>query len=158
MRPPRYPLEPLAELRGARVGEAKGRLAEASRAREAARQARLGTESLLGGHERAAAGVRRAESEALEKGKLSAGDLARGAEWAVREAAERGALVASVQRAAQVEAAATEAERVARSTLASRKSEAEVVAKDSARWRAGQRKKAENREEQDVSEAWRPKR
>jgi hypothetical protein len=154
----RYPLESLAELRRAKVGAATGRLAEASRAREAARQTLAGAEARLGDHEGYAARVRRAESEALDQGKLCAADLARGADWALRAGSEGAALAESVRRAVQGESVAADAESVARSALASRRSEAKVVEKDATRWHAEQRKRADGREEQDASEAWRPKR
>jgi hypothetical protein len=158
MRPRKYPLEPLAELRRTKVAEAKGRLGAAVHAREAAAGARRGAESRLRDQAHAVAEVRRAEGEALGSGALSAADLARAASWLARAAAEHEALVARLQRAAQGEAAATEAERLARASLASKQSEAEVVEKDSARWQAVQERQVEGREEEDASEAWRPKR
>jgi hypothetical protein len=158
MRPRKYPLEPLAELRRTRVGEAKGRLAAAVRAREAAADARRGAECRLREEEQAFAEAQRAEGEALGKGLLSAADLARAATWVASAATEHEGLAAGLERAAQGEAAASDAERLARASLASRQSEAEVVEKDSARWQAVRQKKVEGREEEDASEAWRPKR
>src|ERR1700722_14483205 len=89
---PKYPLEPLAELRRKKVEAATAALAEAVRKREAAARALRGAEVRRDAAARAAAAVRTAELEALGQGQLHARDLARAHAWAARAAAEQEAL------------------------------------------------------------------
>jgi colicin import membrane protein len=158
MRPPKYPLELLAEVRKRAVDAAVRRLASAVKARDAAARARQAAEDARREHERAAARVREGERDALERGELRAADLARGETWASRIAAERARLSAGVDRAKSAEAEASDGQLKAQAGVASRRSEADVVEKDRSRWDDARRKAAEAREEDVASEAWRPKR
>ncbi len=156
MRPPKYPLEPLAELRDRKVDEAVGALAEATRERDAAERQRFASEGDRRAHVAAAERVRCAEAQALAEGGLQAADLAQAAAWEARMATEREAIASAVERAREEEAAARAGEATALHAVALRKAEAGVVAKDRARWEDARRKRAEARDEEASCEAWRP--
>ncbi|HTB71774.1 MAG TPA: hypothetical protein VK762_00960 [Polyangiaceae bacterium] len=155
---PKYPLEPLAEVREKKVREATEALAGAVRAREAAARALRGAETRRETAARAASRVRTAELEALARGELHARDLAREHAWTARTAAEQAALAGAVRRAAAAEATARDRERVAQGTLASRSADARVVDAHRHRWNEERRRGVEAREEEALSEAWRPRR
>jgi hypothetical protein len=156
MRPPRYALEPLARVRKQKVDEAAQSLAVAIRGREIAERDRRAAETRRDTHETDAAGVRAKEREALERGELCAGDLARADGWEVRIAAERAALLAAVERARGDESGARQTEERAKTEACARRADAEVVEKDRARWTAAQLKQAEARDEDEAAEAYRP--
>jgi hypothetical protein len=158
MRRPRYALEPLAKLRDGKVEESKRGLAAATTERDAAERARRAAEARRESHDAAAAAVRATERGALERGELRAGDLALADGWEARVAAERTALAADVTRAGSVEANARDAERQAQRTMAEREADAKVVAKDRARWEAGERRRADAKEEEEAAEAYRRQR
>jgi hypothetical protein len=155
MRPPRYPLEPLARLREEQVDAAVRGLATAVAGRSAAEDARRTAEHRRDAHAEAAARVREAERVALRRGELRAGDLARAGAWEVRVASEHEAMASEVGRALGVEAQACDTERKAQGETASRKADAEAVATDRTRWHDALRKKGEAREEEAAEEAFR---
>jgi hypothetical protein len=155
---PRYPLEPLAELRKKKVDEATASLAEAVRKREAAARALRGAEIRREAAARAASALRTAELEALARGDLHARDLARAHAWAGRTAAEQESLAGVVRRAGAAEATARARESEAQGALASRSADARVVDRHRDRWEEGNRRVVEAREEEASSEAWRPRR
>ena len=158
MRPQKYPLEPLVELRDRRVEEATGILAAMIRARDAAagrlRAALLRRE----GHAQVVAGVRKLELDALGRGDLRARDLARVDAWAVRAAAEREALTAVVRDARAAETRARDSQGEAQASVVSRTAEAQAVAGHRGRWDEARRRVLEASEEEAAFEAWRPKR
>jgi hypothetical protein len=158
MRPPKYALEPLAQLRDRKVEEAARALAQAVGEREAAEAERARADQARAGHERAVRGARVAERQVLERGELTAADLARADAWEIRVAAERAAHDASLARARDAEARAQAKEQGARELVASRRADAKVVANDRARWQDAQRKRAEARDEEAAAEGRRPKR
>jgi hypothetical protein len=155
---PKYPLEPLAAVRKKKVEEATASLAEAVRTREAAARALRGAEIRRDAAARVAAGVRKAELEALARGDLRAHDLARAHAWAARTAVEQEALSGVVRRAVVAEAKARDHEREVQAALASRSADAHVVARHRERWNEDHRRAVEAREEEALSEAWRPRR
>src|SRR6266851_10070859 len=110
MRPPKYPLEPLAELRDMKVDLALGELAGARRAREATERERVASEQKSLAHAGAADRARRAETEALERGDLRVADLACAHAWEVRVSSERRALTSELERARASDAGARAAE------------------------------------------------
>lgn len=158
MRRPRYPLEPLAEVRARKVEGAVQGLAKAVAQRERAAEQRQQSEQRRDAHDTHAARVSEAERGSLERGELRAADLARAHAWQLRAAAERAALAAEVERAHGVEADAVKGEGTARLQVAERRADADVVEKDRARWTAEGRKRAEAKEEEAMAEAFRPKR
>jgi hypothetical protein len=158
MRPPRYPLEPLAKLREDQAEAAVRGLAKAVAGRDAAERARRSAEERRNAHEAAAERVRRGELEALGRGELRAGDLARAGAWETRVATEGEAMASEVIQARGVEALARDAEHAARTEVATRKAGAQVVDADRARWRDGLRRKAEAKEEEAAEEAFRRER
>jgi len=158
MRPPRYPLEPLAEVRKRALHVATESLSGAAKKRDAAARARQAAEGARHEHERAAAQVRDAERRALERGELRVGDLSLEATWDLRIQSERARLHASVERAKAAETEATHARSQAQARAQICRSEADVVEKDRARWEGARKKSAEAREEEAVSDGWRPKR
>ena len=157
MRPPKYPLEPLARLRAQKVDEAARVLAGAVTRRETAERVRLGAEQRRASQEEEAKGVRDVEAEELLRGHLRVADLARAGAWEVRVASDREKLALALTRAREEEGKAHEGEKEARESVAAKRADAEVVEKDAARWREGVRKRAETKEEDAASEAWRRK-
>jgi YscO-like protein len=155
---PKYPLEPLAELREKKVESAALELAEAVRKREDVARTLRAAESRRDAQARAVAGLRQSERGALGRGELRARDLARADAWGIRIAAERQSLVGAVDHARSVETTALGQERDARGSVAARRAEAQVVAGHRARWDDDARRRLEAREEEASSEAWRPKR
>jgi hypothetical protein len=156
MRRPRYPLEPLVELRDHHVDRAAAGLAGAIAKREDAERGRGAAEAVRAAHEASARQVRAAESDALDRGELRAADLAGADAWEARVAAESTAMSSEVERARTAEERARDGERAARGDLASRRAEADVVAKDRARWVDAQGRRTEAKEEEEASEIWRP--
>lgn len=158
MRPGKYPLEPLSDLRERRVEEATGVLASVIRAKDAA-AARLRTALLWrDGHAKTVAEVRQAELEALGRGDLRARDLARVDAWGVRARAELDALTAAVTVAQDAEAKERVRQVEAQAAVASRTADAQVVAGHRLRWDDARRKAVEASAEEAAFEAWRPKR
>jgi hypothetical protein len=156
MRPRRYPLEPLVELRDHQVDQAAAGLAGAIAKREDAEEGRRVAEAARAAHETAARQVRVAESGALDRGELRAVDLAGAEAWEARVAAESAAVGAAVERARTAEERAQDGESSARGELASRRADADVVGRDRERWVDEQRRRAEAKEEEAASEVWRP--
>jgi hypothetical protein len=157
MRSPKYPLASLVLLREKEVDQAANELAGRVKASEAAESARRASERKRDLHDESAAHVRAAEDEALERGVLRAADLARADAWEARAALESRALATEVARERTNEQQARKSEVESQAQLASRQAAAQVVAKDRARWTAGQTQKAEARDEEASSEGWRPK-
>lgn len=158
MKRPQYPLEPLAEVRERQVEDAVRGLAGAVARREAAARRARAVEGAVESQAASVDAVKRAEREALERGELTAADLARAHAWELRAQAERAALASEQDRARAAEQAAGEAEQQSRGELAQRRADADVVAKDRARWDTAQRKRADAREEEAMAEAFRSKR
>ncbi len=63
-----------------------------------------------------------------------------------------------MDQAREVEAGAAAGEGQAREQVAARRADADVVDKDRARWTAAERKRAEAKEEEAMTEAFRPRR
>lgn len=158
MRRPQYPLEPLADVRERQVEGAVRGLATAVSQREAAASRARAVERAAESHAAAVDRAKDAEREALGRGELTAADLAHAHAWELRVEAERAALAAEQQRARAAESAASDAEVRSREELARRRADADVVAKDRARWETAQQKRADAREEEAMTEAFRQKR
>jgi hypothetical protein len=158
MRRPRYPLEPLADLRARKVEGAVAGLAKAVAEREQAEQARLAREQARAAQEAQAARVAQEERDSLERGELHAADLARAHAFQLRSEAEHAALTNAVDQARAVEAGAVKGEGEARDQVAARRADADVVDKDRARWTAAERKREDAKEEEAMAEAFRPRR
>jgi hypothetical protein len=158
MRSPRYPLQPLAKVRQQKVDLATKDLGAAVTTKEASVRARRQADLRREHHAREAALVRDAEREALERGELRAGDLARQDAWALRVATEADALMASTERAQAAEVRARETEREAQAAVVSRTTEARIVETHRSRWDEARRRSEERKEEEAASEGWRPKR
>jgi len=157
MRPPRYPLEPLAKLREDQAGAAVRGLAAAVAGRDAAERARRLAEQRREAHESASTRVRETEQEALARGELRVGDLARAGAWETRVASEGETMASAVERARSTETRARAVEQSAQGDVATRKAAVEVVGADRARWQDAHRKKADAREEEAAEEAFRRK-
>lgn len=158
MRRPQYPLEPLANVRERQVDDAVRGLATAVSQREDASRRARAVEHVAESHAAAVDRTKHAEREALGRGELTASDLAHAHAWELRVEAERAALAAEQQRARAAESAASDAEARSRGELARRRADADVVAKDRARWETAQQKRADAREEETMTEAFRQKR
>jgi hypothetical protein len=157
MSPRKYPLEALARARGAKVDSAVQSLAGAVRVREGAERDRQVAEARKEEHERVAREVKAAERAALERGERSAADLARENAWAVRGAAERGALAANVEKARASESAAQGAQADAQREVGARRADVKVVDTHRQGWEEARRAAANAADEEASAEAWRPK-
>jgi hypothetical protein len=157
MRPPKYPLQPLAELRKKKVDDAASVAAAATRQHDAAARARLGAQRRCEDYDRVTVRAREAEGDALARGELRAVDLARADTWIVRVSAERTALAAGLEGAREAEAKAKAGESDAQAAVASCRAEAELIARHRADWNEAVRKRVEAKEEEASSEAWRRK-
>jgi len=158
MRRPKYPLEPLADLRARRVEGAVEGLAKAVAQRQQAADQRRQSEQRRDAHEAQAARVSETERGSLDRGELSAADLALAHAWQLRSDAERAALVSETDQARVAEVDAAKREDAARGQVAERRADADVVEKDRARWTAEARKRDDAKEEEAMAEAFRPKR
>lgn len=157
MRRPRYPLEPLAEIRRSKVETAAVRLEAAKREHDVARRAAQTSEQHRRDHEASAERIRSDEGVALDGGDLRVADLDRKNAWEVRVAGERATLESEVERARKAESSAHAHEDRARGDVVGRATEERVIVQDRARWTELQRKRSEACEEEASSEAWRPK-
>jgi hypothetical protein len=153
-----YPLEPLVRVRKLRLDAAERALADAAAARSTAEQARAGADRANEAHRHATSIVTEAERAALSRGELSAGDLARADAWSRAQDAEGGRLADAVARACATEERARSVEAQARAALASHAADVRVVDEHAARWRDGERARADRAEEDEAAEAWRPRR
>jgi hypothetical protein len=158
MRPRKYPLEALARARGAKVDSAVQSLAGAVRVREGAERDRQVAEARKDEHERVAHEVKAAERAALERGERSAADLARENAWAIRGAAERDALRASLEKARAAESAAESGQAGAQREVGARRADAKVVDAHRQGWEGARRASANAADEEASAEAWRPRR
>jgi hypothetical protein len=158
MRRSAYPLKTLADVRERQVDEAVRGLATAVAARQAADDRRAAIETRKEAHGAHAASVRDAERRALERGELSAADLAVAHAWQLRMDAERGAMEAEEQRAREGQEAALQGERDAQGQLSARRADAQVLGEHRARWAEGERKRVEAAEEESAAEAFRLRR
>jgi hypothetical protein len=158
MRRPRYPLEPLADLRARKVEGAVQGLANAVAERERAEQQRLAREQARAAQEASTARIAQEERDSLERGGLHAADLARAHAFQLRSEAEHAALTSAVDEAREAEAGAVKGEGQARVQVAERRADADVVDKDRARWTDAERKRADAKEEEAMAEAFRPRR
>ena len=154
MRPPKYPLDPLARLRAKQVDDATKELAGSVRARAKAADEVDAAEQRRSQHQARAAGERVASGEALARGELRAADLMRQGAWESRVHAEGEDLARRVEGARDRETATAEDEARARAAAATRKAEAEAVAKDEARWQKRRADRAEAREDEATADAW----
>jgi hypothetical protein len=155
VRTQKYPLELSVELREKKVHEAAGALERASRERDRAERQKAQSQQRCDAHGAAATRVRISEQEALSRGRLRVADLSRTAAWEMRVAREGEALAGELSGARAEEANARAAEIRAQEQVASRRSESQLVVNHRTRWRDGQRKRVEAKEEEGSEEAWR---
>jgi hypothetical protein len=155
MRPKKYPLEPLAKLRAKQVDDATVTLTKAVRAREEAERVERSHRKVRDDAEAKASETRASERAALERGELRARDLMRGDAWGVRAADERTELEKRVANASNRAQTARGAEEEARGGVTSARAEEDVVERDKGRWEAGERKRADAKEEEEAGETWR---
>jgi len=154
MRPKKYPQEPLAALRAKHVDEATA-LGKSVRAREEAERVERSHQRLRQDAEVKAKMALDAERGALERGELRVGDLVRAEAWSARVAEERVALERRVANAEGRASLARDAEDAARGEVTRTHADEVVVERDRARWEESERKQADAKEEEALSEAWR---
>ena len=157
MRPKKYPLDPLVQVRAKQVDDAARALGEAARVHEAATRARQTAEERRDEAEAEARMLKRGEFGALERGELTVADLMRGDAWSVRVKAEQDELARRALESSKREELAESAEASARGDVASRKADAEIVDRDRVKWVNGERRKADAKEEEAAADGWRPK-
>ncbi len=139
----RYPLDPLMRLRGERVAEEKVALGSAhDEARAAAATLASAARALEAAAERARM-ITDAEDARLRGGELRAGDLLRGAAWALGVEAGRIAHDGAVAVAREGEAQALAGVDAARASLADARARAEVVERHRDAWHAEGARRAE---------------
>lgn len=155
MAKPKYPLDPLLDLREKRKDEAGVALAGAVKERTRAEQASAQAAGARQSAEQTAASVRSEEAKVLEEGALTAADLQRAGAWEQRVETERRALLKKEEEALAAADEARAREAGARGELAARDADVEVVAKDKARHEERARRAAEAKAEEEASEAWR---
>ncbi len=154
---PKYPLEPLSRVRMKKVDDAACTLADAIHVRlDAAAKAEQAAVARKE-HEAKADATRATERGALEDGALTVADLARADAWEVRAASEQTVLVRGETDARTTETKAQGEESTARDGVAARKADANVIDKHHERWREEIAKARDAKEEEEMSEAWRPK-
>jgi hypothetical protein len=152
MRARKYPLEPLKRLKKDRA-EAKTReLGGAITTREAAERRRLEAEAVREAERVRADVVRRQERASLEKGELTAKDLARGGTWEQRASAEDAERARGVERAQSVEEKARTVEAKAQADVALARAEVEATARHEQRFLAAAKKAEEATEEEALAE------
>jgi hypothetical protein len=154
MRPPKYPLDPLARLREKQVDDASRAHAATAKSKLQAQAERAAAERQHDEHEARANEAREHEAASLAKGELTAADLMRQDAWEHRVRREERELAQGVEAARAKEKDASAIEASARRDTAARKADAEVVAKDQARWQKRETDRAEAREEEAAEDAW----
>ncbi|HLK40174.1 MAG TPA: hypothetical protein VKU41_25640 [Polyangiaceae bacterium] len=157
-RPSTYPLATLAKLRRDKVDEAARLLSTATCELERRVAERTRAERRRDDLEREVEGVQRVERDALDRGDLSAADLARADAWGSRVAGERDVLAADAERARTAEQQALDRRDATCVDLRSRRAEARSVDVHRERWEERARNDAEKCEEVESAEAWRPPR
>ena len=158
MRPKKYPLDPLVQVRAKQVDDAARALGEAARAHEEAARLRAGADQRRDQAEADAQALRDRERGALERGELTVADLMRGDAWGVRVKAEQDELARRALESAKKEGIARDGEGAARTHVAARKADAEIVDRDRTRWTDEERKRADAKEEEAAADGWRPRR
>jgi len=152
MRPKKYPLEPLRRLKKERAEATTRELGTAIAARETLQRGREEAEATRTAARARADAVRGEERAALEKGELSARDLARGGAWEQRVSAEDQARSQSVEKARSAEDEARRAEARAQRDVAVARAEVEATGRHEQRWTSAARKAEESREEETLAE------
>ena len=158
MRPKKYPLDPLVQLRLDKV-EAKARdLAVSIEAREQAERTRIAAEAERERLAEEARETRTAEQRALGRGELSVADLQRQGAWETRMQWDDQTRAAEIAAAVEHEAAARDGEGRARGRVSAAEAEAKVVTEHRGRWVADGERRADAAAEEEAAEAWRPRR
>jgi hypothetical protein len=153
-----YALEPLHRLRERQVDAAARALAEAAAARSAAEERRVQQERRVVRADAEAKVERVALRLALDRGELTAEDLAHATAWRARATAERARLQRQLRSAEQQQQEAVAREEESRAELGARRGDAKVIEKHRSAWMATVRKAQEASEEEAASEIWRPRR
>jgi|HubBroStandDraft_6_1064221.scaffolds.fasta_scaffold1672998_1 hypothetical protein len=152
MRARKYPLEPLKRLKKDRA-EAKTReLGGAIATREMAERRRREAEVVHEAERARADMIRHAERASLERGELTAKDLARGGTWEQRASVEDAQRARGVERSLRVEEKARAVEAKAQSDVALARAEVEATAHHEQRFLAAAKKAEEASEEEDLAE------
>ena len=153
MRKKKYPLEPLARMKKDRAETRTRELGGAVAAREAIQNEREGKVRSREAARASANVVRALERTALEKGELTALDLARAGTWEVRVRAEDASRSREVDEAVAAGARARAAEATAKAKVAEARAESESVHRHEERWEAAGKKADEAQEEEALAEA-----
>jgi hypothetical protein len=149
----KYPLDPLKRVRAEKVDQRARALSGAMRELEAARvevEKKTRTKEHLDESLNATA---RSERERLERGELTAADLARGAAWNVSADLLRAQASRAVDEAKKDHAQARTLAERERATLATLQAEAKVVDKHHEKWRAARAAADQSRDEESAEEA-----
>jgi len=148
MPPRRYPLDPLARLRAKKVDDAARELGESQRARAAAERSEATAVQVAARLEEEQRAIREGERAALARGELRVEDLMHGGAWELRAREERAQAERNVVKANADAKTARGVERTARETTAARRADAKVIERDRDAWEAGEKKRAEARDEE----------
>jgi len=155
VRPKKYPLDPLAQLRAKQVDDATRELAATVKAREEAERAEALARSERQRLAEESKAVRDAERAALERGELRASDLMNADAWALRAREEEAMAARREIEATKRTGAAKVGEEHARDRTAQRRADADVVERDRAKWEDRERRVTEAKAEEAAEEAWR---
>jgi len=149
----KYPLDPLRRVRADKVDQRAVSLSDALRKAEATaadvERKRRAQEQL----DRAVRETARGERERLERGQLTAADLAREAAWGLSASLARKEMTRAVEAAQDEHARATSQADQERSSLATAQAEAKVVDKHHDKWRAAGQAADIARDEESAEEA-----
>jgi len=149
----KYPLDPLKRVRAEKVDQRTRSLSDALRKAEATgteveRKTRA-KEQL----DKSVSVTARGERDRLERGELTAMDLARGAAWGVSADLQRNEMARAVDVAQKEDARARSDAEKERAALATAQAEAKVVEKHHEKWRAVQQGADIARDEESAEEA-----
>jgi dTMP kinase len=154
----KYPLDPLARVRELEVDDAARALGGAAAAREEAATRRALAARARAGAEAEARALADSERGALERGELRVADLMHGDAWQAKVRVEHAELARRADEATAREEAALAEEARARANVAAREADAQIVARDRARWTDAERRRDEAKEEEALTDPWRPRR
>jgi hypothetical protein len=149
----KYPLDPLKRVRAEKVDQRKISLSDALRKAEATSSDVERKTQAKGQLDRSVSATARGERESLERGELSAADLARGAAWGLAAGLKRQEMARAVDEAQKEDERARAAAEKERTLLATAQAEAKVVEKHHEKWRAARTAAEVARDEESAEEA-----
>jgi hypothetical protein len=149
----KYPLDPLKRVRAEKVDQGARALSQALGEVENARAEHERRELAKRELERSLSEVARGEGERLERGELSAADLARGAAFGIAADMKRAAHAEAVEEARSKHAKAASHVEESRRVFATARADAEVVERHRQKWQKARDAEVVSKEEESAEEA-----